>query len=675
MTLARTTTMAVNHAHFRIGFTALLLCALVGSCNKDPKTAKKSPATKSAGALKPEPQPRPTPQGKNVPPRPIPPRAAALELRLPAAPNLSSVPVRYTVRSGCPGVGQYGIGLEAGHVYRHVPGAAPVRLGCGGISDSNEPGEATKEPRKDTTGPPDFTLAAVRSGKSDDHGYASWVIYGPAGTILTSVTALSVQSMRLLQGQWIVVEMVGATGGFQVVDLQNRQNRWTEVGLSGMEPSGLQLFFLQDTTLSCIDLPTAKQVKVIALTDVKEDKIELEATPGGVQARWTHSKTQQKQTQTFTCPGTGARRTVSIGDLPPVATTQPAARHLFRGGAARTGVYGPQPPPARVVGGVLRWTLLPNMGMSASPAIHGNTAFIGDWEGGLGAVDIPTGKVHWRVDLADQPIRGSVAIGPKGLYVGSNNGSLYAVRRATGKQLWRQRTGGPIFSTAAVADGVVTVGSYDGHVYAFDAASGARKWKTRLDGQVWASPLVIAGTIVVPSYARKPKGHLYGLDAKTGAVKWKLALPGGSRSSPAAAGGRVFLGATDGHVYSVALATRRIIWRFNSGGEIPGTPAVRHGMVFVGSYSGHLNALRADTGQVLWRFAVPKMKKIFASPAVHAGVVYMTAKDWRLYAIAARDGKQLWSRRLEGAVDSSPAISPHGTLLLGVHRVGLVCMR
>ena len=52
------------------------------------------------------------------------------------------------------------------------------------------------------------------------------------------------------------------------------------------------------------------------------------------------------------------------------------------------------------------------------------------------------------------------------VYVGSEDGRLYAVDAATGKKLWDIITGGRITSSPAVADGTVYIGSYDGNLYA-----------------------------------------------------------------------------------------------------------------------------------------------------------------------------------------------------------------
>jgi outer membrane protein assembly factor BamB len=58
------------------------------------------------------------------------------------------------------------------------------------------------------------------------------------------------------------------------------------------------------------------------------------------------------------------------------------------------------------------------------------------------------------------------------LFVGSDDGSVYALDATSGKRRWRYATAGPVASTPAVAGGLVYFMSYDGKFYAVEAASG-----------------------------------------------------------------------------------------------------------------------------------------------------------------------------------------------------------
>ena len=63
-----------------------------------------------------------------------------------------------------------------------------------------------------------------------------------------------------------------------------------------------------------------------------------------------------------------------------------------------------------------------------------------------------------------------VVVGAKGkevVVVGSEDGNLYMVNLADGKEIWKYEIGQAITSSPAVVNGMVVVGSEDGNVYAF----------------------------------------------------------------------------------------------------------------------------------------------------------------------------------------------------------------
>jgi outer membrane protein assembly factor BamB len=53
---------------------------------------------------------------------------------------------------------------------------------------------------------------------------------------------------------------------------------------------------------------------------------------------------------------------------------------------------------------------------------------------------------------------------------GSEDGRLYMVGLADGREIWSYEIGAPVMSSPAISGGMVIVGANDGHVYAFTGA-------------------------------------------------------------------------------------------------------------------------------------------------------------------------------------------------------------
>jgi len=130
----------------------------------------------------------------------------------------------------------------------------------------------------------------------------------------------------------------------------------------------------------------------------------------------------------------------------------------------------------------------------------------------LDALDAATGAVLWQHALAPtlKGPRGAFdlttpAVADGVVYIGiadsgdDSHGYMYAINAQTGAPLWKYKTGGGIYSSAAVANGVVYFGSDDKNIYALDARTGALLWNYTTGGKVVSSPAVANGMLFIGS--------------------------------------------------------------------------------------------------------------------------------------------------------------------------------
>lgn len=173
----------------------------------------------------------------------------------------------------------------------------------------------------------------------------------------------------------------------------------------------------------------------------------------------------------------------------------------FRGNAEHTGVYHAAGVPK--LSGV-KWTFHADGKVISSPAIHGDT-----------------------------------------LYVGSTSGTLYAINRLTGEKKWQYAVKARVTSSPAVAGGLVYLNAFDGNFYAVEEATGQMKWKFKTEGE-----------------HRFSATHLHGSQPATETMPdpWDCYL-----SSPVVWKGAVYFGSGDGNVYALDAATGALKWKFKTG--------------------------------------------------------------------------------------------------------------
>jgi outer membrane protein assembly factor BamB len=266
----------------------------------------------------------------------------------------------------------------------------------------------------------------------------------------------------------------------------------------------------------------------------------------------------------------------------------------------------------------------------------------------------------------------------KSLYIGSDDGKLYALDRQSGEVRWTFAADGPIRSTAAADGENVYLADRTGGLYALDADDGSLQWKLAggSDGKPldpWdyydSSPVLAGRTLFYGSGDHK----LYAVDTKTGQVKWSYDTGYPVRSTPAYRAGTVYVGDWFGYLHAVDAATGKRKWavRHESDitepaedggytyyhGTIQASPTVSDDVVYYGSRDSYLFARDAATGAEQWKFAAAN-SWISSSTALRDGVLYVGGSDSkRLYAIDAASGKELWSAASDSNILASPIVS------------------
>ena len=178
------------------------------------------------------------------------------------------------------------------------------------------------------------------------------------------------------------------------------------------------------------------------------------------------------------------------------------------------------------------------------------------------ALDASTGKEKWHYDTGAIEIKSSPVIADGTLFVGSNDGSVYAITTDKGTLKWKYSTSNNIESSPSVRNGVVYFGSTDSNFFALDALTGNVIWKFPNSGPVLSGP-AISNDIV---YFGTRNNFIYALDANSGKMLWKNSTGQNDKdyiTSPAISGNMLFAATHSG-----------LLFAYSGTGEVS-TPAVK----------------------------------------------------------------------------------------------------
>lgn len=199
------------------------------------------------------------------------------------------------------------------------------------------------------------------------------------------------------------------------------------------------------------------------------------------------------------------------------------------------------------------------------------------------------------------------------VFAASTEGEITRLDAATGKQVWRVKTGDAISGGVGAGENLVLAGTPKGMVLAYDQ-SGKPLWKAKVSSEVLSAPRIANGVVVV----RSGDSRIFGLSAVDGKRKW---------------------------VYE--RATPSLSLRSNAG------VALADGVAYVGFAGGKMVAIKADDGKLLWEasVALPKgvteierIADITSLPVVDGRIVYAVAFQGRVAAVDRTNGRVLWNR-------------------------------
>jgi outer membrane protein assembly factor BamB len=355
---------------------------------------------------------------------------------------------------------------------------------------------------------------------------------------------------------------------------------------------------------------------------------------------------------------------------------------VVAGGLAAAGWELAGPGSTAAAGGTadqrVAWTHPTGGPVRSGAAISGDgaTLYIGSDDGTVYALDAATGQLAQKF-----PVGGAVSgvtVAGTTLLAGSADRSVHAFTIGNLGVSWTSTAAGAAIAGAPTSGGgVVYAGSADHYVYALDFTTGQRKWRTETGGTTVAGApqynVVWAGSL---------DGHLYALDTGTvgdtgtrtvgGTVDGRFAAGGAIRPTPLSVASSVYFGADNGFLYSASFdslgSSSPVYWRFAADGAIQGTPAYTGETICTATASGYVYALDMGTGTQLWRSRVAG--PVRSGLAIRDGVLYLGCDDGYLYALDVSTGAQLWRSKTGGAIRSA-ILAPGDLVYFGSldHRV------
>lgn len=243
------------------------------------------------------------------------------------------------------------------------------------------------------------------------------------------------------------------------------------------------------------------------------------------------------------------------------------------------------------LGGPIEGTPLPNGSNLLVPAGNKLVAVLPDlstvWTYDMGSAIVSSPSVH----SIDGIINNAIFI--------AGLGNSVAALKSDGSLIWTYTpaTPGAFHSSPCVVnDSFLYIGNDNGKMYAVNIQNGIQKWAFSAQGQVRSSPISIGGNVLFGSNDR----NFYSVDTASGLLRWKVQTDDIIVSSPSVYNQNVYFGGYDNQIYCVDIIDGTIKWKKHSFGLIKSSPVIDKGSVYISSFDKNLYKLDAKDGSQQW---------------------------------------------------------------------------
>lgn len=320
------------------------------------------------------------------------------------------------------------------------------------------------------------------------------------------------------------------------------------------------------------------------------------------------------------------------------------------------GTTGPDIP-AKAVGRRL-WKKFITVEITGAPVCFGNRIVFASKAGYIYCANPENGDMVWKT-LIHAPILKALSIDTDGrIFAAASSKKLYCLNM-NGEIQWSTALDGVPRTTPIMSKDFVYLGTEEGWVYAVNKSTHKTAWKTDIQLPIFSSAVFnhSQNQILVPT----KDYHLVAVDTD-GGIAWKYKTTGVIYSSPAITKtGDIYLTSMDHHIYKLS-PRGALLWKFKCSRWIIASPVIdEKGNVYFGSYDRHFYCLDSH-GNLLWKH---KGKAGFnAVPVIDSlGNIYSGDSAGAVHAFNS-EGKVLWTHKTADIVNTGLSIYSPGKILI-----------
>ena len=293
--------------------------------------------------------------------------------------------------------------------------------------------------------------------------------------------------------------------------------------------------------------------------------------------------------------------------------------------------------------------------LKIKPNINNQLIYITDHTGGLFVLNIMNGKKVWSLKDKGIEYTTSPGIGSDLVLVGTGDGRVIARSKESGVLKWIAKLPSEILSRPLETYMKIIVRSNDGSVYALDKKTGQEIWnyqKTapKLSVRGNSNPLLVDDSVIIGW----DDGRMTALDLDTGKVIWSatVAVPAGQTDlerlvdidgNPILDGADIYVCSYGSGVTSVSSLDGKINWTREISSIF--SPAVGNKYIYIVDDKSVIWAFDKITGNSVWR-TLDFERRSISAPLIYKNHLVVGDYDGYSHWLDAENGKQVFRKKI-----------------------------
>jgi outer membrane protein assembly factor BamB len=299
-----------------------------------------------------------------------------------------------------------------------------------------------------------------------------------------------------------------------------------------------------------------------------------------------------------------------------------------------------------------------------APLVEGDTIYQGNGLDSFVAMKKYSGRIVWRKLISNGVESGSAVFGNM-VYFGGSDGQFYALNKENGKVVWTFPTRTETLAQPLISEGVVYFLAGNNVLYALDSKTGKQLWNynrgeaSSLSIRGGSRPTLYKGTL----YVGFSDGFLAAINARDGSMVWERKLNGNLKfvdvdATAVVDENNIWVSSFDGALFCLSRVDGQIQWRLEDGGATP--VSIDGDSLFFSSNNQNIYSLDKKTGVVKWKYSFEEKYGVPTQPIIYKGLVLFGLSSGNLVALSEVTGKPSASYDPGNGVFATPFIDDDG---------------